>query len=131
MAIWFKLFSMKSFILIFLILLFASCTKELKYTKEELFAKAQKADSSVTFILPKSMGEGVTCAAYTEGCVAAHIVQVRHLDLIAVEFLTEEQAKFAAKKVRGYYLRNWLLDDVAGEPELERFAEQLLEAKKP
>ncbi len=128
---WFKLFSMKSSMIIFLILLFASCTKELKYSKEELFSKALKADSSVTFIIPKSMGEGVSCTSYPEGCLSAHIVQVRHLDLIAVEFMTEEQAKYAAKKVRGYYLRNWILDDVAGEPELERFAEQSLEAKKP
>lgn len=122
---------MKSLLIISSILLFASCAKEVKYTKEELFAKAQAADSSVTFVIPKSMSEGVSCTAYSEGCLSAHIVQVRKLDLIAVEFMSEDQAKYAAKKFRGYYLRNWLLDDVVGEPELERFVEQSLEAKKP
>lgn len=122
---------MKSFLLIFLILLFASCTKELKYSKEELYTKAKNADSTTTFILPKSMTEGVSCGDYAEGCMSAHIVQVQKLDFIAVEFMTTEQAKFAAKKVRGYYVRNWVLDDVAGEPLLEKFVEQSLEAKKP
>jgi hypothetical protein len=28
-------------------------------------------------------------------------------------------------------VRNWLLDDVSGEPLLERFVEKSLEAKKP
>lgn len=113
------------------IFLFASCTKEVRYTKEALFAKAKEADSSTTFILPRSMTEGVSCGDYTEGCISAHIVQIQKLDLIAVEFMTEAQAKFAAKSVRGYYVKNWLLDDVAGEPFLEKFVVEKLEAKKP
>lgn len=113
------------------LLLLISCTKELKYTKEELYFKAHKADPSTTFILPKSMAEGITCKDYTDGCLSAHTVQVQKLDFIAVEFMTEEQAKFAAKKVRGYYLRNWIFDDVTGEPVLERFVESALEAKIP
>jgi hypothetical protein len=122
---------MKSFLIIFVIFLFASCTKELKYSKEELYAKAKNADASTTFILPRTMTEGVSCGDYTEGCMSAHIVQVQKLDFIAVEFMTIDQAKLAAKKVRGYYVRNWLLDDVSGEPVLEKFAESALEAKKP
>ena len=109
----------------------SGCTKELKYSKEQLYSKALKADSSVTFILPKNLTDGVHCTDYTEGCVAGHNVQVRKLDFIAVEFMTEAQAKYAAKKVRGYYSRNWLFDDVAGEPILERFVTEHLEAKKP
>lgn len=126
---------MKTFIfpLIALILscLSASCTKEVKYTKEALLKKAQQADSSVTLILPNSLTEGVSCSDYTEGCLSAHIVRVQKLDLIAVEFQTEAQAQFAAKKVRGYYVRNWLMDDVTGEPILEKFVTEKLEAKKP
>ncbi len=109
----------------------ASCTKEVRYSKEELYAKAVAADSSTTFVLPRSMSEGVTCAEYTNGCVAAHIVKIKNIDLIAVEFLTEADAIYAAKKFRGYYLRNWLLDDVNGEPVLEKFVTEKLEAKKP
>lgn len=112
-------------------ILSASCTKQLKYTKEGLYAKATAADPTVTFVLPKSMQEGVSCSDYSEGCLSAHIVKVQGLELIAVEFMTEADAVFAAKKYRGYYVRNWLLDDVVGEPVLEKFATEKLEAKKP
>lgn len=109
----------------------ASCTKEVKYSKEALLKKAQAADPSVTYILPNSLTEGVACSDYSEGCQSAHIVRVQNLDLIAVEFSTEAQAILAAKKFRGFYLRNWLLDDVRGEPILEKFVTEKLEAKKP
>lgn len=93
--------------------------------------KAKAADSSVTVILPKTMSEGVNCSQYTSGCLAGHIVRIQNLDMIAIEFSTEEQAIFAAKKFRGYYFANWFFDDVAGEPTLEKFVESALEAKKP
>lgn len=119
------------FFLLALSILAVSCTKEVKYSKEDLLKLAQKADPSVTVILPNSLTEGISCTDYPEGCVSAHIVRVQKLDLIAVEFQTEAEAIFAAKKVRGYYLRNWLLDDVRGEPVLEEFAVEKLKAKKP
>jgi hypothetical protein len=118
-------------ILMLLSILAASCTKEVKYTKESLLAKAKEADPSVTYILPKSMSEGVSCGDYTEGCLSAHIVKVKNLELIAVEFMTQAEAIHAAKKIRGYYIHNWVLDDVAGEPILEKFVTEKLDAKKP
>lgn len=118
-------------IVIFSSILSASCTKEVKYTKEALLAKAQSADPSVTVILPKSISDGVQCSDYSGGCLAAHIVKVKNLEMIAVEFMTEADAVYAAKKFRGYYVRNWLLDDVTGEPVLEKFVTEHLEAKKP
>lgn len=118
------------YLLIFCAFLLSACKEEVKYSKEELYAKAKAADSSTTFILPKGINAGPNCGEYTEGCVATHIVQVQNLELIGVEFMTEEQAIYAAKKVNGYYIRNWMLDDVTNEPTLERFA-KLIEAKKP
>lgn len=116
--------------ILFLILL-SSCNKELKYSKEDLLFKALKADSTVAITLPKNMNEGVTCSEYGASCLSAHIVNVKGLEMIAVEFLNEEEAKHAAKKFRGYYSRNWLFDDVTGEPSLERFVTTALEGKKP
>lgn len=118
-------------ILLSLSILGASCTKELKYSKEELYRMATEADSSVTFVLPKSISEGISCADYGEGCLSGHTVMVKNLELIAVEYMSEEEAKTAAIKYRGYYLRNWLFDDVTGEPVLEKFVTEKLEAKKP
>lgn len=112
-------------------ILSASCTKEVRYSKEELYAKAVAADATTSFVIPKSISQGASCSDYTEGCLSAHIVKVQNLEMIAVEFMTEKDAIYGAKKFRGYYLRNWLLDDVAGEPVLEKFVTEKLEAKKP
>jgi hypothetical protein len=106
-------------------------TEELRYSKEELYFKALKAEPSVQFILPNSLTEGIHCSDYSQGCLSGHIVSVKNLELIAVEFMTEDQAIYAAKKFRGYYVRNWLFDDVTGEPVLENFVKEKLEAKKP
>jgi uncharacterized membrane protein len=119
-----------SFLLI-LSILSASCTKELKYTKEQLLKKAQAADPSVSVMLPQSMNDGIKCSDYLEGCLSGHIVRVKGLDMIAVEFMTEDQAKRAASKVKGFYSRNWIFDDVRGEPVLEEFVQKHLEAKSP
>ena len=94
-------------------------------------AKAKAADPTVSLILPKSMSDGVSCSDYTPSCLSAHIVQVKGLELIAVEFISQDEAIHAAKKFRGYYFLNWMFDDVAGEPVLEQFVVNELEAKKP
>jgi hypothetical protein len=115
----------------FVVLLFFSCSKEIKLSKEKLFSTAQKADSSVQLILPNSLTEGVSCSDYTEGCLSAHTVKVKNLEMIAVEFTNEAQAIYASKKYRGFYVHNWFLDDVRGEPELEKFVQEGLGAKAP
>lgn len=120
-----------AFFITTLSILCASCTKELRYTKEELYKIATRADPTVTFILPNSLTEGVNCADYSEGCHSAHIVSVQKLELIAVEFASETAAIYAAKKFKGFYVRNWMLDDVTGEPVLEKFVQEKLGAKKP
>jgi hypothetical protein len=125
---------MKRFIfptLILLSILSASCTKEVRYSKEDLLKKAQAVEPSVQLILPRSINEGVSCSNYTEGCISGHTVKVKNLDMIAVEFGNEEQAKYAARKIRGYYTGNWVFDDVTGEPLLEDFVSRVLDAKKP
>lgn len=122
---------MTRFFLFVILIVNLSCNKEEVYSKEALLKLAQVADPSVTLILPRSMTDGVQCTDYPEGCLSAHIVRVKQLDLIAVEFLSQKDAIYAAKKVRGYYLRNWLLDDVKGEPLLEKFVTEKLKAKVP
>ncbi len=111
-------------------ILSASCTKEVRYTKDALLALAQEADPTVKVIIPKG-DEIIRCTEYPEGCQNVFIVNVKGMEILAVEFLSQEQAIYAAKKVRGYYLHNWLLDDVAGEPILEKFVENELKAQKP
>lgn len=123
--------SLFALFLTLLSILAASCTKELKYSKEELLKKAQAADPSVSLILPDKLTGAVFCSDYPAGCLSAHIVRVQGLDLIAVEFETAEKAEYAAKKIRGFYLRNWVFDDVRDEPVLEKFVTEKLQAKRP
>lgn len=116
---------------IFLLVLLVACSKPQKWSKEKLLSMGLKKDASVSLVLPSKMTEGITCAEYGEGCVGAHIVSVQNIEMIAIEFVDEPAAMAAAKKFRGYYSRNWLFDDVTGEPILERFVTGALEAKKP
>jgi hypothetical protein len=114
-----------------LIFLFLACNKELKHSKEELYKTIVKADPTAALILPKSMSDGINCANYTNGCIGGHTIRVKGMEFIAVEFDNTKNAKTAAKKIKGYYTRNWVLDDITGEPILERFVVKQLEAKKP
>lgn len=115
-------------------ILSASCTKEVRYTREEILALAQNADPSVKVITQRlNEKDLITCSNsdYSEGCLNIYIVSVKELEMLAVEFPSQELAIKAAKKVKGYYLHNWVLDDVSGEPILEKFVEQELKAQKP
>lgn len=91
---------------------------------------AQAADSSVTVIIPK-MDEGVQCQTYEPPCLSGHLVSVRGIEFIAIEYTSEKEARQSALKYRGYYTANWMFDDVSGEPMLEKFVQDHLEAKKP
>lgn len=115
--------------LTFFLILF-SCTKEVRYSKEDLLKKAQDADASVQLIIPKIEG-AVHCSDYSPPCMTAHIVSVKGLELLALEYSSEAEAMAAAKKYRGYFTGNWFFDDVAGEPVLEQFIQKHLDAKKP
>jgi hypothetical protein len=116
---------------VFILFLF-SCSKDkpITYTKDELFDLCRATDPACTVVLPRSMSEGVKCEDYSEGCLAAHKVKARDLEFIGVEFSNTEQAIRAAKRYHGYYIRNWLIDDVYGEPILERFVKEAFKAIK-
>jgi len=114
-----------------LVFLLLSCTKEVKYTKDQLVDMIKQHDSKATVVLPKTINDGIQCSDYSEGCLSGHTINILNLEMIAVEFEFEEQAHFAARKYNGLYLHNWLLDDVIGEPKLERFFMENLKAKKP
>lgn len=114
------------------VLFAVSCTKDKEptYLKEELvnLAPAEGTDKIET-VLARDINDAVPCADYGEGCLSAHRFRTRGLNFIAVEFETPTQAERAAKKIYGWTARNWLLDDVDGEPLLERWATEYLKAK--
>jgi hypothetical protein len=120
-----KLFCLGCFIVL------ASCTKkEPTYSKEDMMGMVPfEGPDKVEIVLAKSINDAIPCSDYGEGCLSAHRFKTRDLNFIAVEFETTADAEYAAKKIYGWTVRNWLLDDVDGEPLLERWAVQYLNAK--
>ncbi len=119
---------MKVFIItLFLILL--GCSEENIYTKEELYKMGIKVDPNLKIVLPKDIASGVKCTSYGEGCLRGFEVQHLELSMLFVEFESHEQAKAFAKTINGYVAKNWLIDDVYGEPVLEDFVKKAFGAK--
>ncbi len=74
----------------------------------------------------------VVCSQYGAGCIkgSGKRVLVRKVELIVIQFNTEEDAKKEAARLGQWYARNWLLDDVHNEPVLEDFVVRAFKAKK-
>lgn len=117
--------------LMLLSILAASCSKEVKYFKDEMYQYATSKDARVEFVLANNFeGKLTNCQDYIGDCLNVFGVKLGLLYFIAVEFNSAAGARQAAQKYRGYYLHNWFFDDVRGEPALEELMIKL-EAKKP
>jgi len=96
----------------------------------------KKIEPSVAPLIPKDLGSGVKCISdsgvliYGEGCIGAFQVKVGLLDLIALEFKTSKLAQKEATRLGQFYYKNWVFDDVADEPVLERFVIEAYGAKR-
>lgn len=116
--------------LIFLFIL-AGCSKsEPNLEREQILAMARKGDPKLEIVLPKTISEAVVdCNHYEPKCQNGYKVIVMGLEMIGLYYLSQDDAKTAAKKIKGYRTRNWVFDDVTGEPILERFVKKHLEAQ--
>ncbi|WP_127717385.1 hypothetical protein [Halobacteriovorax sp. HLS] len=120
--------------LFFLLLIFSSCSKDLKYPASEMWSLAYKKDPSIELILVTDPARRILCENYkVKGCIvgSGKRIKVRLVELIAIEFESEKDAKAAAKAYDQYYARNWFFDDVKGEPVLEDFVKSVYDAKNP
>ena len=59
-----------------------------------------------------------------QGCKKVFEVQVDMLILRCVEFDTVKSAQKEAFKLKEYSFKNWLFDEVSGEPPLEKFVKE-------
>lgn len=121
------------FILIFFIFSGCSCHKDepLIYVGNEILDLVKVGDPKVIIKLPSKETEVIRCDTYTPPCKTSHLYIIKELEAIFLEYHSEEEAKKAAKAIDGYYIRNWVIDDVTGEPILERFVEEFLKATRP
>jgi hypothetical protein len=111
-----------------------SCSKEVKYSASEMWKLAYTKDPSIELVLVTDPAKRILCENYeVKGCVfgSGKRIKVRLIELIAIEFASEEDAKNAAKYYNQYYARNWFFDDVKGEPVLESFIKDVYGAKNP
>jgi hypothetical protein len=119
------------FILLFSI---SSCSEEEEkpnYSNGEFLKMARIGDPDLKLIIPSSISETlVQCSDYTPSCRYGLKVIVKKIQLKALFFDHQKDALEAALRIKGYVARNWVLDDVAGEPILERYVIKHLGAKK-
>lgn len=119
-----------------IILLFLSCTKHDVIDRYALLEMARKVNPDVAPLMAKDLKSGVKCKTesgeliYGQGCIGAFQVKVDLLDMIVLEFETPEMAKREAIRLGQFYFKNWVFDDVAGEPFLEKFVIKAFAAQK-
>ncbi len=113
-----------------ILILFLSCSESLIYREDQIVSMAVAVDANFKIILPKTLNDGINCFNYGSGCIRGKMAEVRKVVMILVEFKTEDEAKSSAAAIGEYYSRNYLFDDVVGEPVLEDFVKRSFNAKR-
>ncbi|PIK16134.1 hypothetical protein [Halobacteriovorax sp. JY17] len=111
-----------------------SCSKEERYSASQMWKMAQTKDPNIELVIITDPAKRILCENYhVKGCIrgSGKRIKLRLVDLIAIEFDTEENARAAALTYNQYYARNWFFDDVKGEPVLENFVKEVFDAKNP
>ena len=96
----------------------------------ELLELARNAESDISLVVPKSIDQKlVHCDLYVPQCLSGYKVKVKGIEVTALMYDKFEDAYKAARRVNGYWFKNWAFDDVKGEPVLERFVQKAFDAK--
>lgn len=100
----------------------SSCSKKIeapvRLKVEELIkslgpvSEVKKSDPNALTFRAEYYGEGLIADSFK-------ILSYKDLSFILVEFETEEFAKNEALRLKQYYHKNWLIDEVSNEPSLE------------
>lgn len=124
-----------------LLFLLISCSDDSVYSPKEMWqmGAAVEPDMSIRRLTSTEANLKVLCSQYAkaEGCIGLGTdhsgmrIEVRLVELIIIQFDTEENAKNAAKIYGQFYARNWFFDDVKDEPVLEDFVKRAFGAKAP
>ena len=107
-----------------------SCGESSRYSRRELFQLGRKYDPRLEILRPKKMGDWIRCFDYGRGCVNTLIMEYRGVTFICVRYEEAAQAIRFGRSIDAYIVKNWLLDDVSGEPVLEEFVQRAWRGKK-
>jgi hypothetical protein len=115
--------------LLSLLLLIACTGGPGNYSREEMLTMARLGDPDLQVKIPSLSKALVSCADYTPACVNGYVVVIKELEMKFLYYENQKDALHAAKRIKGYVARNWVLDDVQGEPLLENFVKKYFKAK--
>lgn len=115
---------MRSLLLFSFFFALCSCSGPDTWSEMDLYKLAVKVDPQIEIILPKDISSGVRCSDYPPGCIRGKRAKLKRVVMTVVEFENEKLAKEAAFNIGQYYAKNWVFDDVAGEPVLEYFVDK-------
>lgn len=121
--------SMKAWVWIIFILI-SGCEKEQpKWQRLELLEIARNAEPSFEVVMPESIAQRVVkCEDYSIPCLNGYKIKIKKMTIIVLEYPDVDIAYKAARRIDGYVTRNWVFDDVTGEPILERFVQKTFKA---
>lgn len=117
------------FLLNFLVVA-CSCDTEI-LPQRQLLRMAEAEDPNTEVILPEDMTKGIKCSDYGPGCQSGRILRIRNVDIVLLEFNNKTSARNEALRIDQYYVKNWVFDDVTGEPVVEHFIRKVYNASRP
>ncbi len=116
-----------------LFLVGCSCSPEEKpnWDNQKILELARIGDPNLRIVIPTGITETlIDCNDYNPPCRYGVKVVIKELEMNALYYESQKSALEAARRTDSYITRNWVLDDVRGEPILERFAKKYLEAQR-
>jgi hypothetical protein len=123
---------MKQFSFLFFVILLYGCScnsEPPNISQKEMHEMIKDADPTMKIEISTDISKAlVDCREFTPNCRIGYRVIVKGLEVNALYYEEQKEAKMAAKRIRGFYLRNWVFDQVKGEPILERFFSEKIKA---
>lgn len=115
-----------------LLLLLTSCNDEPPiWDNFTVLDMAKEVEPDLRVMVPESFDKPVVdCKLYKPVCKAGYKIKMRGMMIMPLEYNNYKDAYDCAKRINGYWVKNWVFDDVIGEPILERFVEKTFGAKK-
>lgn len=90
---------------------------------------ARIADPNMQIEIGTIEKAAVTCGEYKIPCKTGYLVKLKKMEIKALYYEDQDSAMKSAKRLRAYIARNWVFDDVRGEPILERLVIKHMHAK--
>lgn len=120
------------FLFVFLVIFISCNSAETKpnYSKGEMFQMVSGIDPNMEIIIGSIDKASVSCHHYKYPCRIGYLVKIKGLELKALYYEDQSIALKSAKRIKGLIVRNWVFDDVRGEPILERIVLNNLKGEK-